>query len=151
ERPIGDPTPRVDGKPVSLEEAIGVASQRIKAAQLPLFGGLATDVEGMRSIMALAERARGVVDHALSEGQYRNFRVLQTSGWFMSTLTEVRNRADLIIVVASDLHRIHPRFFERVAANPNSMFSDPANKRTIVFLGEGLDASGATGPRVSEV
>jgi formylmethanofuran dehydrogenase subunit B len=151
ERPVGDPTPRIDGKPVSLAEAIKATATRIKAAALPLYGGLATDVEGMRSIMALAEKTGGVVDHALSEGQYRNFKVLQTSGWFMSTLTEVRNRADLIIVVGTDVHKIHPRFFERVGANPNSMFSEPANKRTIIFLGEGLDTSAATGSRIDEV
>ncbi len=72
------------------------AAKLIGKAKLPLYGGLATDVEGMRAVLALAERSGGVVDHALSEAQYRNFKILQTSGWIMSTLTETRNRADLI-------------------------------------------------------
>ena len=40
----------------------------------------------------------------------------------MSTLTEVRNRADLIIMVGSDVQKFNPRFFERVVAPPDSMF-----------------------------
>ena len=151
ERPLPAASPLVDGAPVALAEAIAAAAALIKRARLPLYGGLATDVEGMRAAMSIADRSGGVVDHALSEGQYRNFRVLQTSGWFMSTLTEVRNRADLIVVVGCDLHKLHPRFFERVVTAPESMFSAPPATRTVVFVGQGLDASGATGPRVGEV
>ena len=151
ERPLPAASPLVDGAPVALAAVIEAAAALIKRARLPLFGGLATDVEGMRAAMSIADRSGGVVDHALSEGQYRNFRVLQTSGWFMSTLTEVRNRADLLVVVGCDLQKLHPRFFERVVTAPESMFSAPPAKRTVVFVGQGLDTSGATGPRIGEV
>ncbi len=56
-------------KPASLDEAIAAAAALIKAARLPAFGGLATDVDGMRAIMSIADKARGVVDHAYSEAQ----------------------------------------------------------------------------------
>jgi len=101
--------------------------------------------------MSIADRAGGVVDHALSEAQYRNFRVLQTSGWFMTTLTEARNRADLFIIVATDVHKLHPRFMKRVVTPTETMFDDPPVKRTVVFLGKGLDASAATGDRIGDV
>jgi formylmethanofuran dehydrogenase subunit B len=151
ERRLPEGSPRIDGKPVSLHEAVAQAVWLICKAKLPLYGGLATDVEGMRAIMALADRSGGVVDHALSEGQYRNFRVLQSTGWVMTTLTEVRNRADLIIVVGTDVHKLHPRFFERMVCNAESMFEAAPAKRTIVFIGKGLDASAAIGPRVGDV
>ena len=44
------------GKDVSLEEAVGKAAKLIGKAKLPMFGGLATDVEGMRAVLALADR-----------------------------------------------------------------------------------------------
>lgn len=150
ERPLVKAQPRVDGKPVSLEEAIVAAAALIKQARLPSFGGLATDVDGMRAIMSIADKSRGVVDHAFSEAQGRNIKVLQTSGYFMATMTEARNRADLFII-ASDVYTFHPRFFERVVCNEKSMFADPAPKRTIVFIGEGYDTSAATGPRIGDV
>lgn len=143
--------PMVAGKKVELAEAIQAAAALIKKASLPLYGGLGTDVEGMRAVMALADRSSGVVDHALSEAQSRNFKVLQTSGWITTTLTEARNRADLIIIVGSDVHKLHPRFFERVVCAPQSMFDETPPKRTIVFIGKGLDRSGAAGPRIGEV
>ena len=151
ERQVSGAKPRIAGREVSLDEAVSAATDLVQRASLPMFGGLGTDVDGIRAVMALAEKSGGIVDHALSEGQYRNFRVLQSTGWFMSTLTEVRNRADLIIVTGSDLHKLHPRFFERIVNTDVSMISDSPPKRTVVFLGKGLDKSGAVGPRIGEV
>ena len=151
ERTLPAAKPMVDGKEVSLEAAIAAAAARVKAAKLPLYGGMATDVEGCRAVMSLADRSCGVVDHALSEGQYRNIKVVQTSGWIMSTLTETRNRADLFVIVGSDVHKLHGRFFERIVCAPQSMFEDVARKRTVIFIGEGLDTSPAKGPRIGEV
>jgi formylmethanofuran dehydrogenase subunit B len=151
ERKLPPSNPKVNGKDVDLDKAIKEAAKLIGKAKLPLYGGLATDVEGMRAVMALAERSSGIVDHALSEAQYRNFKVLQTSGWVMTTLTEARNRADLFIIAGSDVHALHPRFFETIVSPPDSMFDVEAPKRTVVFVGKGLDRSGAKGSRIGEV
>lgn len=151
ERAIAEPKPQIDGKDVTLDEAIAATAKLIAESRLPLFGGLATDVEGVRAVMVAAEKGGGVVDHALSEGQYRNFRVLQSSGWVMTTLTEARNRADIFIVAGSDIQKLHPRFFERVVCNEKSMFSEAPPKRTIIFLGDNLDASALTGTRIGEI
>ncbi|MEQ1652576.1 MAG: formylmethanofuran dehydrogenase [Hyphomicrobium sp.] len=151
ERVLANSQPQIAGKPATLAEAVAAAAKMVKAAQLPIFGGLATDVEGVRAVMSIADNAGGVVDHALSEGQYRNFRVLQSGGWVTTTLTEARNRADLFVIVGSDIHKLHPRFFERIVCNERSMFSDNPPKRTVIFLGEGLDQSAAVGARIGDV
>jgi formylmethanofuran dehydrogenase subunit B len=141
ERKLPAAGPQVRGKDVPLDEAIAAAADLIGKAALPLYGGLATDVEGMRAAMALAERSGGVVDHALSEAQYRNFKVLQSVGWTLSTLTETRNRADLIIIAGTDVDALHQRFFERIVAPKESMFGVTAKKRTVVVIGKGLDTA----------
>ncbi len=151
QRALPAATPMVDGKEVSLEAAVTAAAAHIRAAKLPLYGGTATDVDGVRAVLSLADRTCGVVDHALSEGQYRNVKVVQTSGWITSTLTETRNRADLIVIVGSDVHKLHGRFFDRIVCAPKTMFEDLAQKRTVIFIGEDLDTSAAKGPRVGEV
>jgi formylmethanofuran dehydrogenase subunit B len=151
ERRLPPASTQVKGKDVDLAKAIQEAAKMIGKAALPLYGGLATDVEGMRATMALAERSGGIVDHALSEAQYRNFKILQTTGWTTTTLTEARNRADLFIIAGSDIHKLHPRFFETIVSPPDSMFDVTAPKRTVVFIGKGLDRSGAKGARVGEV
>jgi formylmethanofuran dehydrogenase subunit B len=143
--------PMVDGKEATLEAAIAAAAERIRAAKLPLYGGMGTDVDGARAVLSLADRTCGVIDHALSEGQYRNIKVVQTAGWIMSTLTETRNRADVIVIVGSDVPKLHGRFFDRIVCPPKSMFDSGNQKRTVIFIGEDLDTSAATGPRVGEV
>ncbi len=151
ERKLPPASPQVGGNDVELSKAIKEAAKLIGRAKLPLFGGLATDVEGMRAVMALAERSGGVVDHALSEAQYRNLKVLQSVGWTTSTLTETRNRADLIIIAGTDVHSIHQRFFERIVAPSESMFGVTAKKRTVVFIGKVLDKSGHKNDQVGDV
>lgn len=151
ERPLVEPSPQIDGKDCSLNAAVAEAARLIRESRLPIFGGLGTDVQGMRAALALAERGGGVIDHALSDDAYRNLRVLQTSGWMTTTLTEARNRADLFIIAGADVQSFHPRFFERVVCNEASMFSDNPPKRTVIFLGDDLDTSGATGERIGDV
>ncbi len=151
ERAVDGARPQVDGKDVDLDTAIRAATELVRASSLPLYGGLGTDVDGIRAVMALADKSGGVVDHALSEGQYRNFRVLQTRGWIMSTLTEARNRADLFIIVATDVQKLHPRFFERIVNVEQSLITEQPKKRTVVFIGKDLDQSAVSGPRIGEV
>jgi formylmethanofuran dehydrogenase subunit B len=151
QRPLPPAKPLVRDREVSFEEAVKAAAGLIRDAKLPLYGGMASDVAGARAVVSIADRTCGVLDHALSEGQYRNFRVVQTSGWIMSTLTEVRNRADLLLIVGTDVHKLHGRFFDRIVTNPHTMFETLAAKRTVVFIGEGLDTSAAVGPRIDEV
>jgi len=151
QRPLPPAKPQVRGAEVTLDEAVKAAADLVRQSKLPLYGGMATDVAGARAIMALADRTCGVVDHALSESSYRNTRVVQTSGWIMSTLSETRNRADLIIIVGTDVHKLHGRFFDRIVTPEHTMFDGFGNKRTVVFIGEGLDTSAAKGPRIEEV
>lgn len=151
ERPLPQSSPQIDGRDVSLDEAIAEATRLIRASALPIYGGMATDVEGSRAILALADRSGGVVDHAYSEALYRNYKVLQSSGWVMSSLTEARNRADVIVIVATDVQYLHPRFFERIVNPPETLFDDPPLQRTIIFLGKGMTMDAAAGPRVTAV
>ncbi|MCV0370341.1 MULTISPECIES: formylmethanofuran dehydrogenase [Filomicrobium] len=150
-RSVSGAKPQISGRDVELSEAIQKVSELVRAAKQPLYSGSATDVDGMRAIMALADRSGGTVDHALSAALERNLSVLQSAGWIMSTLTEVRNRADVIVIVGTDVQKMHPRFFERIVCPPESMFDTTPEKRTIVFIGEGLDTSGAVGPRIGDV
>jgi formylmethanofuran dehydrogenase subunit B len=151
ERPLIEPSPQIDGKDVPLSEAIAEAAKLIRESRLPVFGGLGTDVDGMRAVMPLAERSGGVVDHAMSGDAYRNLRVYQSSGYLTTSLTEARNRADLFIIAGGDVHKTHPRFFERIVCTDESMFAETPAKRTVIFLGEGLDESAAKGNRIGEV
>ena len=63
----------------------------------------------------------------------RNMKVLQSTGWQTTTLTEVKNRAD-VIVCFGDISKYNPRFFERFV-DIDGMFVQ-ANHRKIIVIGE---------------
>ena len=118
--------PSIAGKTTDLASAIKAAADILANSQQALFAGLGTEVQGMRALMQLAEKTGATLDHMHSEGTVRNTLTLQNSGWQTTTLTEVKNRADLILVVATDIVSSHPRFFENLVWNTDSLFDKPA-------------------------
>lgn len=136
EQPVGDLKPRVGGKKARLKEAVEQAAEILRSANLPLFGGLATDVNGMRAALSLADRTGAITDNMNFGNAMRNFLVVHDTGWVNTTLAEVKNRADLLLVVGCDLEALFPRFFERYIWTKDSMFLDGTSKRQIVYLGK---------------
>lgn len=145
EQPITDTQPRVAGKPVSLADAVAKAAELLKPTNQPVFGGCATDVNGMRGLLALADRSGAIVDNMNFVGARNNFLALQDSGWMNTTLAEVKNRCDLLLVVGTDLEAFAPRFFERYLWN-EAMFLEDTSQRTVIYLGKAPSGSASTAP-----
>ncbi|MGR8932909.1 MAG: formylmethanofuran dehydrogenase subunit B [Gammaproteobacteria bacterium] len=146
EQPITDTEARIAGKPVSLEQAAAKAAELLRPGNLPLFGGCATDVNGMRALLSLADRCGAVIDNMNFTGARRNLLVLQDSGWINATLAEVKNRCDVLLVVGTDVEAQFPRFFERYLWNAESMFVADTSKREVIYLGKAPSGSASTSP-----
>ena len=134
-RPIQIGSPKINGEKKSFEMAVSMAASILKKAKQPLLTGLGTDVSGMRSVMELADKIGGVVDHMYGQQIAKNSRVLQDTGLINTTLAEIRNRADLIILAGTDT-AIFPRFIERIVNNKQSLFHKNLRNREIVYLGD---------------
>ncbi|MCK5828961.1 MAG: formylmethanofuran dehydrogenase subunit B [Methylococcales bacterium] len=147
EQAITDISPRVDGKEVSLEEAVNKAAQILKKSNQPVVGGCATDVNGMRALMSLADRNGAVVDNMSFTAAKRNFLAMQDSGWMNTTLAEIKNRCDLFIVLGCDLEAFSPRFYERYLWNKESMFLDDTSARKVVYIGKAPSGKASTSPK----
>jgi formylmethanofuran dehydrogenase subunit B len=132
----------IEGQAASVEEATQRAAEILRAARQPLIGGLATDVNGIRGALVLADRIGAMVDHMNSRAMMRNLLTLQDSGWIATTFAEVRNRADFVLIVGNIEQRF-PRFFERLLPR-ESMFV--AGNRQVVNLGDGQASPPATLP-----
>src|SRR3569623_556122 len=122
----------IAGLPISLDEACRSAAIILSGSRRPLIGGLGCDGTGHRAALSLAEKLGGVVDHMHGRAQFRNVRAFQDGGWVPTTLSEERNRADLIVLAGTDASR-YPRFFERCLA-PASLFGELTRK--VVVLGD---------------
>ncbi|MEQ1599509.1 MAG: formylmethanofuran dehydrogenase [Methylotenera sp.] len=132
--------PQIAGKPASLQAAILKTAQLLKNSKQPIFTGLSTDVQGFRAVYNLAQKTNAIhqsnMQHMNATSMGRNLKVLQSSGWQTTTLTEVKNRADVIVCVGSDIVSHNPRFFERFIQQ-DGMFIG-AKQREIIFIGENI-------------
>ncbi len=146
ELPISDTQPRVDGQIVSLETAVAKAANILRDVRQPLFGGCATDVAGMRALLALADRIGAVVDNTAFNNARRNMLALQDTGWMNTTLAELKNRCDVLLIVGTDLEGFAPRFFERYLWNEESMHLGNTNSREIIYLGKSPSGTASTSP-----
>jgi formylmethanofuran dehydrogenase subunit B len=139
--------PRIAGRPADLSAAVARAAEILCSAKHPLISGLGTEVQGMRAVMSLADRAGAAIDHMNSNGFMRNIQVVQNSGWQITTLTEVKNRVDLLLIVGTDVVSAFPRFFERHVWNAESMFGQNPATREVVYLGgRDIDTSAGVSP-----
>ena len=103
ERPLPtEGSAQAAGADCGRDEAIAQAARILRQSRLPVIGGLATDIEGMRGALALADRLGGVVDHRGSRGLFSDLTALRDIGSMTTTLSEVRNRADLLLIVGPD-------------------------------------------------
>ena len=114
-------------------DALDAAAKILRASRRPLIGGLATDIDGMRAALALARRTGAVIDHAASQVKYRNLHVLQEAGWITTTLSEVKNRTDLLILLGDGWRTRFPRFVERMIEPDPGMFGKPLARRIILI------------------
>lgn len=125
--------PSLAGKATDLDSAIIAAADILRKSKQPLFAGLGTEVKGMRAVLRLAEKCNATLDHMHSEGTVRNTLTFQNSGWLTTTLSEIKNRADVILAIGTDIASSHPRFFEKTVWNTESLFDKPTPE--IIFLG----------------
>jgi formylmethanofuran dehydrogenase subunit B len=131
----GPDSTRVGGGDVAFERAVAAAAAILRDAVQPVIGGLATDVAGMRAAVELADRCGAVLDHANSGAKFRNLLAFQDRGGITTTLAEVRNRADLLVVVGTDVVGRFPRFFERIAAPGGTLSGLKDSDRRWIFVG----------------
>jgi len=106
ERP---PLARIDGREVSLDEAVAAAAAILREARAPLVYGLGgTSIEAQRRAVALAEAIGAVVDAGASAGAF------QAIGSSTATFGEIRDRAELVVAWRADPVVTHPRLLERL-------------------------------------
>jgi formylmethanofuran dehydrogenase subunit B len=123
----------IDGAPASLEDAASAAARLLARSRQPLIAGLGADVDGARAAILLAERVGGVVEHMHSAALLRDLDCLRETGVMLTTPSEARVRADVVLLVGDGFLEAWPALNERLLglpARPNEV--DVA--RRIVWL-----------------
>ncbi|HIF50983.1 MAG TPA: formylmethanofuran dehydrogenase subunit B [Thiotrichaceae bacterium] len=145
QKELPESSAQIKGKNVSLDDAIDSVCKILKKSHTPLIAGLGTDVSGIRNVMELADKTGAILDHMHGNGLIRNTLVLQDLGWIMTTMAEIKNRADLVIFAGTDATNFS-RFYERVIWNKESMFKLKNDDRQIVYIGANLNSKPGINP-----
>ncbi len=137
------PSCMVRGREASIKEGIEAARQILSKSRRFVVEGLAgTTVEAQRQGVLLAEKYRGVVIGHASKVAARVHRAAQSTGFVTSTLGEVRQRADVVILWSADPATTHPRHFERYSLFPEGRFVPRGRAdRTLIWVGSSPNAS----------
>ncbi len=128
------PSAKIDGENVSLDEAISKAVEILQSSSQPLVSGLIADVQACREAMALTEKIGGVVDHANGKYIRANIAVLQRMGKVKTTLAEVRNRADHVIIFGAEALDRFPRLLDRILTPQKSLGTKNTINKTITVI-----------------
>jgi formylmethanofuran dehydrogenase subunit B len=124
------------GRMVTHDAAVAAAAGLLKRARVPLFAGLGTDVDGMRALVDFAEQRRAIVDHMHGDALNAVSRVLQTRGWYATTLSEVRNRADMVVVIDVDMNTRYENFARRCLTPKAQLRPGKKQPRKVAYVGQ---------------
>ena len=124
----------VNGAKCSRKQAIARAAELLSTANFSVLYTVATDVEGSRASIELAERTGSIIDQSGNPAFHRVASRIQARGTYFTTISEVKNRADLIVLFGNSLFKSFPRLLDVLAPN-ESFFSSESKDRKIVLIG----------------
>lgn len=129
-------TPRIDGKPASIEACIEAAADILARAKYPLIYGLdSTELYAHRKAIELADLIGANIDHTSSVCHAPSLQAVQTVGIPTCTVGEVKNRADLVIFWGANPAEAHPRHATRYSVTVKGMFTPQGRKdRTVIHV-----------------
>jgi formylmethanofuran dehydrogenase subunit B len=126
---------------VQPEQALAEAARLLTSARLPLFAGLRGDLGDLRGLLTLAAVCGGMLEHAEGAALARVARVLEETGWLVTSLGEARNRADVVVIIGDDVLAAFPRLGERVLGAADRLHGE--NPPRLILIGEDRDAADA--------
>ena len=126
-------TPRIKGKPATVDECIDAAAEILAKAKYPLIYGLdSTELGAQRKSIELADLIGANIDHTSSVCHAPSLQAVQTVGISSCTVGEVKNRADLVIFWGCNPAEAHPRHASRYSVTAKGLFTSKGKKDRMV-------------------
>ena len=124
---------RVKGKPCETKKAYQYSRQLIKKSKETIFLNSSVDVNITRESLSAASKVNGIIDHINSNVFLKNISIYQRRGYMATSLTEIKNKSDAIIVFSNNLFKTYPRLMEKYLATNDSFSINPKNKKIYVI------------------
>ena len=124
---------RVRGKPCETKKAYQYSRQLIKKSKETIFLNSSVDVNITRESLSAASKVNGIIDHINSNVFLKNISIYQRRGYMATSLTEIKNKSDAIIVFSNNLFKTYPRLMRKYLATNDSFSINPKIKKIYVI------------------
>jgi len=128
------PSAKIDDNEASLEQALDKACEILRNSSMPLISGLIADVQACRNAIALTEKLSGVIDHANGSATRHGTAVMQRNGEVRTTLAEVRNRADCVVIFGNSVFEKFPRLLSKILSPTKTLGCKQSKNKKIFVL-----------------
>ncbi len=134
-KPYQQMSSRIKGRACSNEKASDYSKKLLKQSKETIIYNISSDVNVTRELLYCASKINAVVDHYNSKIFLKNVGIYQRRGYMSTTLTEVKNKSDVIILFSNKILSSYPRLIEKFLATQNS-FSVNAKNKKIYIIGD---------------
>ena len=126
--------PMIKGKISSLSDALAAAKKAISNNEETLLLNHGVELSGLRSVLNFASQNNCIIDHVNSKALFQNLSLMQRGGYMATSLTEIKNIADTIIIFGNKIFQKSPRLLEKVLQAKNSLCTN-VRKKEIILIG----------------
>ena len=130
--------PKIFNKPSSLTDALNKSKLLIKDSNEIGILNLGVDMASTRSAINFASQINASFDHINSTYFFDNINVQQRTGYMSTTLAEVKNRSDVILLFGDKIIEKSLRLLERFIFPTSSLFLKK-NKKKVFLIGQFSD------------
>ncbi len=127
--------PKINGKNGTLTNAINKSKLLINRSNEIGILNSGADMDSIRSAINLSSQTGANFDHINSKYFFDNMNIVQRSGYVATTLMELKNRSDTILIFGDKVIQKSPRLFEKYIFPDSALFSK-ANKRKVFLIGK---------------
>jgi formylmethanofuran dehydrogenase subunit B len=133
-RYINQISPTVNGRTTNFSEALKKAKKFVKESNESIILNASGDVNVAREMLTASSKINGIYDHVNSNTFLKNLSIYQRKGFMCTSLSEIKNKSDVVVLFSNSILKKYPRLTTRILAPVNS-FSTSQKKKQIYIIG----------------
>ena len=127
-------SPTVNGKALNFSNALKKAKQIVKSSNETVILNASSDVNIAREMLTSSSKINSIYDHVNSGTFLKNLSIYQRKGFMCTSLSEIKNKSDVIVLFSNSILKKYPRLITRILA-PDNSFSINPKKKEIYIIG----------------
>ena len=124
---------KIKGKICSNDEANNYAKRLLSQSKETIIYNSSSDVNITRELLHSASKINAIIDHANSPIFLKNVGIFQRRGYMATSLTEIKNKSDVVILFSNKILNTYPRLLEKFLVPKNSFSINSKNKKIYII------------------